>query len=42
MASKTSPLKLGNEIYGTMKIEKVFLKALEMYFIKQQDKKTSG
>ncbi|MDK7446673.1 hypothetical protein [Bacillus paranthracis] len=42
MASKTSPLKLGNEIYGTMKIEKVFLKALEMYFIKQQDKKTPG
>ncbi|GAB6554267.1 hypothetical protein ACQVSN_08405 [Bacillus mobilis] len=40
MTTKTSPLKLGNEIYGTMKIEKAFLEALEMYFIKQQDKKT--
>ncbi|HFJ9490811.1 TPA: hypothetical protein ACGW7D_000030 [Bacillus cereus] len=40
MASTTSPLKLGNEIYGKMKIEEAFLEALKMYFIKQQDKKT--
>lgn len=40
MTTKTSPLKLGNEIYGTMKIEKAFLKALEMYFIKHPDKKS--
>ncbi|WP_257150414.1 hypothetical protein [Bacillus thuringiensis] len=40
MNVKTSPLKLGNEAYGTVKIEKAFLEALEMYFIKQQDKKT--
>ncbi|MGH0708286.1 hypothetical protein ACQVVB_14515 [Bacillus paranthracis] len=42
MTSKTSPLKLGNEIYGTLKIEEAFLEALKMYFIKQQDKKTPG
>ncbi|MDC2863154.1 hypothetical protein [Bacillus sp. BP-3] len=35
MTTKTSPLKLGNEIYGTIKIEKAFLEALEMYFIKK-------
>lgn len=40
MTSKSSPLKLGNEIYGTIKVEEAFLKALKMYFIKQQDKKT--
>lgn len=40
MPTKTSPLKLGNEIYGTIKIEEAFLEALKMYFIKQQDKKT--
>lgn len=40
MTPKTSPLKLGNEIYGTIKIEEAFLEALKMYFIKQQDKKT--
>ncbi|WP_329765439.1 hypothetical protein [Bacillus nitratireducens] len=40
MTSKISPLKLGNEIYGTIKIEVAFLEALELYFIKQQDKKT--
>lgn len=40
MNSKISPLKLGNEIYGTIKIEEAFLEALKMYFIKQQDKKT--
>ncbi|MFF2341179.1 hypothetical protein [Bacillus mycoides] len=38
MATKTSPLKLGNEIYGTIKIEEAFLTALKMYFIKQQEK----
>ncbi|WP_274605780.1 hypothetical protein [Bacillus cereus group sp. N28] len=42
MTMKASPLKLGNEIYGTLKIEEVFLEALKMYFIKQQDKKTPG
>ncbi|MHA4127037.1 hypothetical protein [Bacillus cereus] len=40
MNRKTSPLKLGNEIYGTIKIEEAFLAALQLYFIKQQDKKT--
>ncbi|MEK5473986.1 hypothetical protein MKX99_21830 [Bacillus sp. FSL R9-9863] len=40
MTSKISTLKLGNEIYGTIKIEEAFLEALKMYFIKQQDKKT--
>ena len=40
MTTKTSPLKLGNEMYGTLRIEKAFLEALEIYFIKQQDKKT--
>ncbi|MDA2626902.1 hypothetical protein PDQ36_27355 [Bacillus cereus] len=39
MATKTSPLKLGNEIYGTIKIEEAFLTALKIYFIKQQEKK---
>ncbi|HHB1942879.1 TPA: hypothetical protein ACOQ6G_003803 [Bacillus cereus] len=42
MTVKASPLKLGNEIYSKMKIEKAFLEALELYFIKQQDKKTPG
>lgn len=37
---KASPLKLGNETYGNLKIEKAFLKALELYFIKQQDQTT--
>ncbi|MGQ4705086.1 hypothetical protein [Bacillus thuringiensis] len=40
MTTKPSPLKLGNEIYGSIKIEEAFLEALKMYFIKQQDKKT--
>ncbi|WP_260984967.1 MULTISPECIES: hypothetical protein [Bacillus cereus group] len=40
MTPKTSPLRLGNEIYGKIKIEEAFLAALKMYFIKQQDKKT--
>lgn len=40
MTAKTSPLKLGNEIYGTIKIEEAFIEALKMYFMKQQDKKT--
>ncbi|CEY36991.1 Uncharacterised protein [Streptococcus pneumoniae] len=40
MPTKTSPLKLGNEIYGKIKVEEAFLEALKMYFIKQQDKKT--
>ncbi|WP_255299643.1 hypothetical protein [Bacillus thuringiensis] len=40
MTTKLSPLKLGNEIYGTIKIEAAFLEALKMYFIKQQDQKT--
>ncbi|WP_279589311.1 hypothetical protein [Bacillus albus] len=38
MKTKPSPLKLGNEIHGTKKIEEEFLEALKMYFIKQQDK----
>lgn len=37
MAKKTSPLKLGNEAYGILNIEKVFLRALEVYFIKLKD-----
>ncbi|MHA4127039.1 hypothetical protein [Bacillus cereus] len=40
MTSKTTSLKFGNEIYGTIKIEEAFLQALKLYFIKQQDKKT--
>lgn len=40
MGKKASPLKLGNEAYGNLKIEKAFLKALELYFIKQQDQTT--
>ncbi|MDF2017707.1 MULTISPECIES: hypothetical protein [unclassified Bacillus (in: firmicutes)] len=40
MTMKTSPLKIGNEIYGTIKIEEAFLTALKMYFIKQKDQKT--
>ncbi len=40
MPPKTSLLKLGNEIYGTIKIEEAFLEALKMYFIQQQGKKT--
>ncbi len=31
---KASSLKLGKEKYGSLKIEKVFLKALESYFKK--------
>ncbi|MGS2746365.1 hypothetical protein ACVAMH_05510 [Bacillus zanthoxyli] len=42
MVQKVTSLKLGNEIYGTIKIEEAFLEALKMYFIKQQDKKTPG
>ncbi len=38
MAIKASSLQLGNEIYGTMKIEKAFLEVLEMYFIKNKTK----
>ncbi|MFY0125796.1 hypothetical protein ACRS6Y_07250 [Bacillus cytotoxicus] len=37
MAKKASPLKLGNETYGTLKIEKVFLRALEVYFTRLKD-----
>lgn len=37
MATKISPLKLGNEIYGTIKIEEAFLEALKMYFIKNKN-----
>lgn len=40
MNRKTSPLKLGNQIYGAIKIEEAFLEDLKMYFIKHQDKKT--
>ncbi|WP_285858796.1 hypothetical protein [Neobacillus niacini] len=32
MSQSSSPLKLGKETYGTMKIEEAFLKALEHYF----------
>ncbi|WP_255257983.1 hypothetical protein [Bacillus cereus] len=42
MIARISPLKLGNEIYGTIKTEEAFLEALKMYFIKQQDKKIPG
>ncbi|BCC14002.1 hypothetical protein BC30048_4427 [Bacillus cereus] len=40
MTKKTSPLKLGNETYGTLKMEEVFLQALELYFIKKKDEKS--
>ncbi|AOM07589.1 hypothetical protein OCB08_01390 [Bacillus cereus] len=37
MSNSSSLLKLGKEVYGKMKIEEAFLKALELYF--RQDKK---
>lgn len=40
MTKKSSPLKLGNETYGTLKIEEVFLQALELYFIKKKEEKS--
>ncbi|GAB6621733.1 hypothetical protein bcgnr5391_54010 [Bacillus cereus] len=39
MTKKSSPLKLGNETYGTLKIEEVFLRALEVYFAKLKNQK---
>lgn len=35
MNKKKSPLRLGKETYGTLKIEEAFKKALEPYFAKQ-------
>lgn len=32
MSKSSSPLKLGKETYGTLKLEEVFVKALEYYF----------
>jgi hypothetical protein len=32
MGQSSSPLKLGKETFGTIKIEEAFLKALELYF----------
>ena len=32
MGKSSSPLKLGKETYGALKIEEVFIKALEYYF----------
>jgi hypothetical protein len=32
MGKLSSPLKLGKEIYGIVKIEEAFSKALELYF----------
>ncbi|CAI8748109.1 MULTISPECIES: hypothetical protein [Bacillus] len=40
MTRKASPLKLGNETYGTLKVEEAFLQALESYFIKRKDTKS--
>ncbi|WP_263281895.1 hypothetical protein [Bacillus thuringiensis] len=40
MTRKTYPLKLGNETYGTLKVEEAFLQALELYFISQRNKKS--
>jgi hypothetical protein len=37
---KASPLKLGNESYGTIKVEEAFLRALEVYFKKKKDSKS--
>ncbi|BCB39510.1 hypothetical protein BCJMU51_4429 [Bacillus cereus] len=42
MTKKSSPLKLGNETYGKWNIEKTFLKALEIYFMKQQESESSN
>ncbi|EEK43027.1 TPA: hypothetical protein ACGW7B_004426 [Bacillus nitratireducens] len=39
MTKKTSPLKLGNEAYGTLNVEEAFLKALELYFIKYTEER---
>ncbi|MGD6869332.1 hypothetical protein ACQCV6_24535 [Bacillus cereus] len=40
MPRKASPLKLGNETYGTLKFEEAFLRALGSYFIRRIDKKS--
>ena len=32
MSKSSSPLKLGKETYGVLRVEEVFLKALEYYF----------
>ncbi|MGM9927810.1 MAG: hypothetical protein ACI35P_07645 [Bacillus sp. (in: firmicutes)] len=32
MSKSSSPLKLGTETYGVLKVEEVFVKALEYYF----------
>lgn len=37
MSKKASPLKIGKETYGILKIEEVFLRALEVYFAKLKD-----
>ncbi|EEM86090.1 hypothetical protein BK749_14095 [Bacillus thuringiensis serovar vazensis] len=37
MKTKTSPLKIGTETYGTLKIEEVFLRVLEVYFTRMKN-----
>ncbi len=36
MSKSSSPLKLGKETYGMLKVEEAFLKALELYFRKDR------
>ena len=42
VAKKASPIKVGQEKFGELKLEEAFVRALEMFFIKQQEKKTPG
>ncbi|MCU5529349.1 hypothetical protein OCA90_00830 [Bacillus cereus] len=43
MAKKASPLKLGREVYGTLKIDEVFLHAFSLYFLSlNETTKTPG
>ncbi|MGS7467767.1 hypothetical protein [Bacillus paranthracis] len=42
MNKDTSSLKLGNEKYGSLKVEEAFLKALEAFFNNKQAKRSSG
>ncbi|WP_283162076.1 hypothetical protein [Bacillus cereus] len=40
MNKKASPLKLGNEKYGLLKIEEAFLEALEVFFYREKVEKS--
>ncbi|WP_420974951.1 hypothetical protein [Bacillus thuringiensis] len=40
MTKKSSQFKLGNAIYGSLKVEEVFLQDLELYFIRKKEEKS--